>query len=340
MTNVNEMMTWENNNNSMKVEVSVHPSIERKVKEMLHPKTELVSLLSDAIMYGKADMLQDEHRHMLVDVEVIDIESKISLYEQIVDLATEKLASIEKKGLKASKVVESYYWMVSKGYIDPNNNYDDSYEYFVNDRDSLRKEYKETKKGLLYNQSMLDIAKEQYLNLFCGETTKEEDVICHLPKSNAIHWEMVEYFGESFLIKLRNGVHSLDDTSIWKVMGETQQKRDRKELTFKHFVEAMGILYKQAYGITSDVYYSHRLDAMRKLWTDKIVTKTTTVSGDVYICKDKAWYDSKGKETTDPNKVSFGWSDIELVPAECKWDAIQNISYDAFIGRVGKKITA
>lgn len=332
MTNVNEMMVVANGNSNVVVEVSVCAAVKKAVKHTISKPTELVSDLSEAIMHGSADKLNDEHRHMLEEPEILDIESRISHYEELVEMGEQKLMSIKEKGLKAAKAVEQWSWRKEKGFINPMANYDDSYDYFVHDANSLRAEYKEARKGVLYNKSVLDLAKEQHLRMFLN--SEEEEAVVRLPKTNTLHWSMVEHFGESFLIKLRSGIYGLDDKSIWTTLGMVQKKRDRKEMTFKHFVEAMGMLYKQAYGITSDIYYAQRTDAMRTLWKEKIATpKAVEEDKDVCICTEKCWYDTKGNVTLDANKVAFGWTEINFVPRSVKWDAIQGVSYDSFIGK-------
>lgn len=59
----------------------------------------------------------------------------------------------------------------------------------------------------------------------------------------------------------------------------------------------------------------------------------------VFVVRDKAWYDSKGRETTNPDKVSYGWTDVILVPKKHIADAMYYRAFDRLCGSV-KKIAA
>lgn len=55
----------------------------------------------------------------------------------------------------------------------------------------------------------------------------------------------------------------------------------------------------------------------------------------VFVPGDLCWYTASGKETKNPNKVAWGYSDIKLVPQHAMFDAMANRAYDALQGSIG-----
>ena len=55
----------------------------------------------------------------------------------------------------------------------------------------------------------------------------------------------------------------------------------------------------------------------------------------VVIPGEKVWYTETFKETKDPEKAIWGFSEIRFVPKRAKYDAMCNVSYSALLGQVG-----
>jgi len=83
-----------------------------------------------------------------------------------------------------------------------------------------------------------------------------------------------------------------------------------------------------AYKVESHSIKEENNEEKRRL--RRLVTETRNVC----VAKDRCWYNSRGRETKNPDEVTYGYTDIQFVPINMKYEASRNMAFSAMLGSI------
>ncbi len=121
-------------------------------------------------------------------------------------------------------------------------------------------------KYLEYNHKRLSAANDSIRDLEASDHKEADAVAPDEGAYNTIHWNAVYQWGQAFIDKLDWKLGKIENGGLSELMDMIQSKRNRRELTFEHYVHLTGILSGELYKRTGANNYLNKRNKMAFLW--------------------------------------------------------------------------
>lgn len=99
-----------------------------------------------------------------------------------------------------------------------------------------------------------------------ADDVEDPDVVLDNAEYNLCHWNLVYKSGEHMVQSLGRKMAKLDNYGLTVMLGQVQKKRQRKELSFRHYVHLCGAINGELYRRCGARNFSLRRNQMADLW--------------------------------------------------------------------------